>query len=327
MRKRHLALIACLIAVGVLPALAQQKDTNKQKLAELRKTIEGLDWEKVDFAALSPLERCRTLLLLNHALDELGSVALAEADLVGAFLDEQELSDAYAANPPEDKPLARTFEDGRKIAAALLKGPMSASSYTKELSETDEHGLAAYEKMYDATCQKKWDEFSESSHMLRSMVAFLKAKGKLKDYMAWAPTETNRRQAEYDKAVAAQPAATRPSAPGNQPAQGQPAEPAQQQQERTESGPAQQALYAAQQPAPTTVVTEDEGDWYPGWYNGAIDNARRDRPVHRDAQYQAQAQARVQQRQQNVQQHQQNPQQRPSNAPSTPPKTGGGRRQ
>ncbi len=255
-------------------------------------------------------------------------MAVAEADLVGAFLDEQNLSDAYAANPPEDKPLARTFEDARKIASALLTGPMSSSKYATALSQTDEQGLAAYEKTYDKTCRRKWETFGESSRALRSMVAFLKANGKLKAYMAWAPTETDRRQAAYDKAVATQPASSTPGATGRQAAESQTAEPAQQQQEQAESGPAEQALYAVeQQPAAGTVVVESDDDWYPGWYNGAIDNARRNRPVHRDPQYQAQAQARVQQRQQNVQQRQQNPPQRPGNAPpSAPPRTGGGGR-
>ncbi len=314
MKSRHLILIAGLIAVGMLPAPAQQKDANKQKLVELRKTIEGLDWEKVDFAALPPLGRCRTLLLLNHALDELGSIALAEADLAGAFLDEKNLSAAYAANPSADAPLARTFEDARKIAAALLQGPMAKSRYSSDLADTDANGLAAYEKVYDTTCRRKWETFTDNSRALRSMVAFLKANGKLKEYMSWAPTETDRRQREFEQASAALPAATTAPAARPAPPPGPAAEaatPAAQQQERIDSQPAQQALYAAQQPPPTEVEVGDDDGWYSGWYYGAVDNLKRDQALHRNVVYQEQARARVQQRQANV------PQQRPTNAPPT----------
>ncbi len=326
MRNRYLTLIAGLIAVGVLPAPAQHKDANKQKLVEMRKTIEGLDWEKVDFTALSPLERCRALMLLNHALDELGSVALAEADLVGAFLEEQNLSDVYAAKPPEGTPLARNFDDARKIASALLQGPMSTSRYATELSGIDAHGLEAYERLYDKTCRGKWEDFTKSSRALRSMVTFLKTNGKLKEYMAWAPTETAHRQGAYEQTVAARGTPPVPLPPAQAPDQPAPvATPAPQAQDRVDSQQAQQALYAAQQPASTPVVVEGDDDWYPGWYNGAIDNLKRDRPLHRDSEYQAQARARVEQRQNNVQRPAQ-PQ--PQQTPPSParPNAGGGRR-
>ncbi len=322
MRTCRLALIACLFAAGVSHAQTDVRDTHK-KLLELQKTLQKLDWEKVDFDALRPVERCRTLLLLNHALDELSAVALAEDDLLGAFLEEQNLSAEYAAKAPAGAPPARTFEDARKIAAALLAGPMATSPYASDLADTDENGLKAYENMYDRTCRGKWEGFAVSSQDVRSMVAFLKAKGKLKEYMNWAPTETNRRQVQYEQEQAAQPAAPapRPKAAGQEP-QGQPAELEQQQKERTESEPAQEALYAMQQPpAAQTVVVDDDG-WYSGWYYGAVDNLKRERAVHRDSGYQAQARARVEQRRDNWQ----GPA-RPSGVqPPARPRGGGGRR-
>jgi hypothetical protein len=300
MRNRQMVLTACLIAVGGWPVAAQEKATNKQTLTEMRKTVEGLKWQQVDFAAQSPLERCRTLMLLNHALDELDAAAVAEADLAGAFVEQNNLSEGYAKFLGSEPPVARSYEDARKIASALLKGPMSTSRYARELASSDAPGLAASEKVYDTTARRRWESFSETSHTLRKLVAFLKENGKLKEYMTWAPPETARRQEAFEQNSAAQPVAP-PAETAKKPAEPAPAGSAEQeQQNRTDSKQAQQALWAVQPPAPATpVVVQDDDDWYPGWYNGAIDNMKRRphaHPVYRNSEYQAQARARVQQR-------------------------------
>src|SRR5262245_48207859 len=207
MRPRPVTLIACLIAVAACPAIAQDKANSKQKLSEMRKTAEGLNWQKVDFAALSPLERCRSLMLLNHALDELDDAAVAEADMAGSFVEQQNLSEAYAASLASEPPVARSYDDAKKIAAGLLKGPMSGSRYSTELSSSDATGLALSEKAYDTSARRRWESFSNTSRELRKLVGFLKEKGKLKEYMTWVPVAAARQEDEFEQATAGKGAA------------------------------------------------------------------------------------------------------------------------
>jgi hypothetical protein len=89
MKACHLVLIVGLLALAASPASAQRSE-KQRKLEELRTALQTLEWQKVDLAALSLIERCRMLMLLNHALDELGSAALAEADLMGAYLEQHQ---------------------------------------------------------------------------------------------------------------------------------------------------------------------------------------------------------------------------------------------
>jgi hypothetical protein len=294
------ALVLWLSLSTAVLAHGQHADARKQ-FAEIRRTLDALDWQKVDFEGLSLLQRCRALMLLNHALDELGAAALAEVDLMGAYLEQQDLHAAYVAKPPEIPPRVQSFEDARKIAAALLKGPMASSRYATELSDTDDAGLKAYENLYEKTCREKWDGFMAHSKDLRSMAAFLNAKGKTKDYMAWAPAETDRRHAQHETEMAARRAAVVAKHEQTEhEQQTRAAELEKQQQERAASRHAQQALLAAAQSSQAaaqpaaTAQDEDDDDWYPGWYNGVIDNAKRH--THRDGAYQSGARARVEQR-------------------------------
>ncbi len=290
---RVVSLCALLAALGSPTGLAQNAD-QREKTANIHQTIEKLNWKEVDLDALSPLERCRTLMLMNHALGELGAVSLAEADLLGAFLEQEKLAEGYAALPAGQDTPRYSFQDACKISNALLKGPMSDSRYTTELSNTDDAGLQAYLKLYDPTCRDKWSELTATTGDVRRMVAYLKDKGKLKEYMAWAPSETERRQAAHEREMKDRRAA---AGEKQREAEAAASEAARERRELEESRKAQDVLAHVQQPAVGAVVqVEDDGDWYPGWYNGVLSNAQRPRPYHRHNGYQAEARNRVKNR-------------------------------
>lgn len=300
MKTQRCCLLMVVLGVGVSAAVAQ-RPADREGLAELKQSLQGLEWEKVDYDAQSTLERCRALMLFNHALDEIGAVAVAEADMMSEFLETQGLGQAYVSQPASDVVPTRTYEEGRKIAAALLKGPLADSRYATELSKTDDAGLAAYEKLYAKSCQDKWNEFVEPVRAVRGMAAFLKAQGKVKDYMAWAEAETERRQQLYEQEMADRRSAAAAEAEAKKAEQKARAEELEQQQrERAESRRAQQALYAAEQAQAAAaydgVAVDDDDGWYSGWYYGVAANARRG-GWYRDSGYRAQARDRVQQRQ------------------------------
>lgn len=285
----------CLCALA--PASAD-RDEMREQLLELKKTLSGLDWKSVDFSDVSVLERCRTLILLNESLDELGSTAVTEADLLGQFLEKQNLYDKYAADPPAATMVASDYDDACKIANAMLRGPMSDSRYATDLSDVDERGLQAYEKAYTKTCREKWGQFAAASHDARSMAAFLNAQNKIKDYMAWAEAETTRLQQQHNDEMAQRRAAVA-AQEQQEHAEHVKAEQQHEQehQQQVQSQLAQQAMYAAQQqeadaPVNTGTVVESGGyygsDWYPGWYYGVAANVRRPgafyrAPAHRTA--------------------------------------------
>jgi hypothetical protein len=290
-------MIAVLLGVGVAGA-ADRKPKARSEIAQLRQSLEGLKWKDIDYDSLSGLERCRALMLLNHAMAEVGAVAIAEADLMSEFVDKQNLGEEAASSPRVDAGLARNYEDARKIAVALLRGPMSGSSYATALANTDESGLKAYERLYDKPCRRKWSEFAECRQYVGSTAAFLKAKGKIKDYMAWADAESDRRQQEYEKEMAGRRTAAKAGAEQKK-AEGEArmAELEQQRQQQAESSrQAQQLLYGAQADASGAVVVDDDDDdddWLPGY--GIVRRAR-PRAWHRDRVYHTQARKRTNQR-------------------------------
>lgn len=302
MKAPYPALVLALLGVIVACSVAQPSD-NRTELQKLQQVVKGLDWHSTDFDAQTPIMRCRALMLLNHALEEIGAVDLAEADLMAEFAQKHGLSPTPSTSQPAYGQ-CRSFEDARKIAVALLKGPMAESSYATALADTDESGLKSYEGMYDKACRDKWSEYAEPALYVRDMAAQLKSAGKLKDYMAWVRVETERRQAEREAAWIAARDKAAVDAKEKEAVRAQEAEElARQREERTASRQAQQALYAAEQPAAaspgqTNVIVssdEDDDDWYPGWYYGVVSNVHRPRPHHRDQQYQAEARARLNQ--------------------------------
>lgn len=254
-------------------------------IAKWRDAIKDLKWKDVDPAKSSLLERCRALMLMNHALDELIGAGTAQADMMSEYIDQEQLGQEFASSPPPADAAPLTFDDGVKIATALLRGPMAQSTYATELSETDEQGLKAYENLYESTCQRKWSEKNECRRQLRAMAAFLKAKDKLKEYSAWAPGEVERRQQAYEAEMAQRRAATVAKAEAKTQADQQRASEAQQQrlqaQQQAASAQMQMAMAAAQQsaaqPAQANNTTSGgDDDWFPGWYYGVPANVRRD---------------------------------------------------
>jgi len=202
---RAIAKLSCGLAVlwcsGVV---AQQKPGElPPDLQSLPTEIKQLQWKSIDTSALSPLEHCRALLLMNHALDELSANATAEADLMSSYIETKKLGSQFASTPPPPAPPQLGYADAEKVAVALLKGPMSQSYYATELDDVSATGLASYEQLYERTCQRRWSEFAESRAQVRAMASFLGNNQMMSDYQAWATAEAALRQQQYEKKTAA----------------------------------------------------------------------------------------------------------------------------
>jgi hypothetical protein len=296
MNTHRSVMIAVLVGVGVAGVAAQQPAA-RDEVGQLMESIKDLKWEDVDYSAQSSLQRCRVLMLLNHALDEVGAAAAAEADLMSEFVDMQGLGQAFASEQLAGAGPARTYEDAQRIAVALLQGPMSASRYSTALADTDERGLQSYERLYDETCRRKWSEFAEPMQHVRSMAAFLKAKSKRKDYLAWAEAEFDRRQQQYETEMAERRAAAKGDTEQEEQARLERLRQKQAEKEQegeAESLQAQQALYAAHQPQVIVEVDDDDG-WHAGWYHGHARRAHR-RAWHQDTAHRTQVRERTDER-------------------------------
>jgi hypothetical protein len=286
------------IAISLSAGAAAQ--SKRPDLSSLPEVIKSLKWKEIDVAALTPIERCRSLQLLNGVLEEIGSAARAEADLMSEFLEKQDLGKDYASDstPPVAGPLV--YADGTKIAVAMLRGPLAQSSYATALSDvSDARLIESYVQLYDATAQRKWSEAVEARQQVRSMSHFLHVRNKVKDYETWVPSEVQRREQAFENEMAQRRAAARAKSEAkNQQeaaaAQERQQQAAQQEQER-QAAQMQQALAAAQQnqtQSQQNGVTGDDDDWYPGWYYGAVSNLGRT-GWYRDASYRGAAGARV----------------------------------
>jgi len=203
----RLFLIACMPAFLVTTTLAQAPKLPPE-LAALPDEIKRLPWQTIDMSSIQPLEHCRALLLLNHTLDALSDNATAEADLMSAYIEKNNLGTQFASTPPPPTPRGLMYPDAEKVAIALLRGPMSGSSYATELSDLGGGGLSSYEQMYSRTCTRRWSEFDEARHQVRAMSSFLGKTNKLQDYNTWATAESLRReQAAQQRAATAAAAA------------------------------------------------------------------------------------------------------------------------
>jgi hypothetical protein len=191
-------------ALGAAGAVAQSPPAQSlpPDVASLPNEIKTLPWQSIDLNAITPLEHARALLLMNHVLDEIASVRTSEADLMSAYIQQQNLGSELAKTPPPPVTKQLTFTDSEKIAVALLRGPMATSSYARQFSDNSGDGVAAYVQMYEGTCQRRWSELDEARQQVRCMAAFLQKKGKLKDYEAWANTESQKRQQQYEQSMA-----------------------------------------------------------------------------------------------------------------------------
>lgn len=248
--------------------LAQQGPID---ISTLPAEIKTLPWKAVDFSAVSAAERCRALLLLNDVLDEVNAQMTAEADLLSEYLDTQDLGPGYASQAPADDPKALTYEDGQKVAVALLRGPMAQTSYASQMVDQDADALKAYENLYQSTCKWKWGSMADNRLRVRGMSAFLEKQGKMADYKAWVPGEVARRE-EANKQEMAQRKADAQAKQQEQREQRQQQllakKDAELKQQQEATAQMQQALMAAQQSqsaAPTGVVV-DGG--YPNYYYG-----------------------------------------------------------
>ncbi len=210
------------------PALAQNGPLD---LKSLPAEIKSLKWKDIDFTAIPPLEQCRSLDLLNDSLDEIRAQMSADADLLSAYIEAKNLGPTFASQPPLQGPAPLTFQDGQRIAVALLRGPMAQSTYATELAGAPGDQLAAFQTMNLSSCQWKWNDMANSRLQVRSMAAFLTAQGKMDDFRAWIPGELARRAAERQAAIA----------------QGQAAAAAQQQQRQAQAQQRQQQEEAQQQ--------------------------------------------------------------------------------
>lgn len=273
MNKQLRIVTSMLLGIGVTGALAQTLKT-KDDVAELRQSLHGLKWKSVDYDALSTLDRCRALTLLDHALTEIGAVATAEADLMSQYVELQDLGVDFASSQTAETAPRRSYEDGQKTAAALLRGPMAESRYATMYAGSDETDLKASLHLHESGSRRKWRQFSESVQHVRSMSAFLKSKERYQGYLVWANAESDRRQQEHEQTMAENRAALHSrseQADENRTARAR--ELAEQRQQEQESRLAQQAIYAQSAAnAPGDVVQNyDDGDdrypnWYPNWY-------------------------------------------------------------
>lgn len=271
---RRLAFVLCLSA-GLSVVQAQ---TGPVDLSKLPAEIKSLKWQGLDFDAATPMERCRSLMLMNDVLDELGAQLTAEADLMSDYIDTKQMGPAFASQAPIDDAKALTIADGKKVALAMLRGPMAQSSYSTQLAGNADDALKAYEHLYQSTCQWKWGAMADNRLRVREMTKFLETKGAMADYRAWVPGEVARRT-EAQKAEMAQRQAAAQQQQQEQRIQRQQQllqqqeQRLQQQQQATQQ--MQQALSAAQQSQnqgqsqPNVQVNVGDGG-YPNWYYGGV---------------------------------------------------------
>lgn len=305
MRRSFTAFAAVVLAGSV--ATAQQA---KVDLAALPQQIKSLDWKSVDWAAASPLEQARSLMLLDQTLEEIGAQMTAEADLMSQYIDQANLGTQFVNSGVVDPGQNLSLQDGEKIALALLRGPMATSSYATSISDAQGSVLTAYTQMYSSTCNRKWSGAMDARMQVRAMSAFLTKSGKMADFNAWVPGEVEKRTKEHDAQMAAQRAA---AAQQQQQAQEQRIQQQQQQlaqqrgqlqqqeqQQQAATMQMQQAMAAASQSgqqsgggaAPAAIT---DGGVYPNWYYGGLGYAGTG-AWYRDAAYRGAACARTEAR-------------------------------
>jgi hypothetical protein len=203
----RLFLLTCVFPAAFATACLAQSQKLPSELAGLPDEIKTLKWPAIDMGQVSTLERCRALMLLNNTLDELSANAAAEAELMSAYVEKNNLGAQFAGTAPPPAPPALSFADAEKVAVALLRGPMRTSSYASNLAGLGAGALESYEQMYARTCARRWSEFDESRHLVRCMSSFLGKAKKLPDYDAWATAESARREAAAQQRAAAAPSA------------------------------------------------------------------------------------------------------------------------
>jgi hypothetical protein len=286
------------VLMGGSVAVAQK---TKVDLKTLPDTIKSLDWKSVDWNATPPLEQARALMLLDDVLDEMGAQMAAEADLMSQFIDEQGLGAQFAAMAPvEDKHL--TQEEAQRVAVAMLRGPMSGSSYATAISDATGNVLTAYVQMYSSTVNREWASAVESRQQMKSLAAFLASSGKMAAFREWAPGEMERQKKDQEAQAAAKRAAAVEQQKQQQ-AERQQAAQERKEQEAKQRAEEQQAALQMQQAMAAAQASQDSGaaaapvqynDSYPDWYYGGLGYATG--VWYRDEAYRGAAVARTENR-------------------------------
>jgi hypothetical protein len=188
-------------AASLAAAQAPPPGALPPEVANIPQTIQSLPWQSVDLTTVPPLEYDRALLLMNHVLDQIAPVRASEADLMSGYIEAQNLGPDFAKTPKPPAGKQLTYTDATKIAVAMLRGPMATSTYASPLSDASPDGLAAYQQMYESTCQRRWGEVTESVQQVRWMGTYLQHAGKMQDYQSWAKVESENRQLKFQLAM------------------------------------------------------------------------------------------------------------------------------
>ena len=265
-----MAAVGCVL-IGASLAIARQEQPD---LSGLPAVIKSGEWKSIDTTALTPVQRCRVLFLMDSSLDEIVAKNRAQADLLSQYIDESDLGKQCAAFVPPADPRPLTFDDAKKIATAMLEGPLAQSSYATMFADVnDPQVLSADEWLYESSSQRKWAEAVETRRQLIWMVGFLQSKDLVEAFRAWAPgaiaqheketaAAAERRQAEVEALVKAQDEAFRKRQQQLAQAQQQ-----QMQVQLATSMQLQQAFNAGQQPLQVAPQVVQPMTVYP--YNGA----------------------------------------------------------
>jgi hypothetical protein len=194
--------VSCLsgIAVGQAPpAAAAPGDAlglNDPQLAKLRK----LDWKSADFNALDAKHKCAALEALNHGLSAMGGKLDARAELMIDYIDQNQLSGAYAAAESKiaDPPNV-TFENLERLATAYIASPDGAAAFAAGFDDVPTAMLARYQSLYENSARREFADAMEGRWHVHSMGAFLQEQGKADGFRTWAAAEQKRRQAEFEQ--------------------------------------------------------------------------------------------------------------------------------
>ncbi|MBL8999759.1 MAG: hypothetical protein JNK25_01325 [Phycisphaerae bacterium] len=269
-------IIASLILASTVSISTAQQSID---LSTLPTEIKTLKWSAVDVGSLSPVQKCRALLVLNEVLDEMNAQLSVEADLMSEFIDTKGLGPSFASQPPAPEAAPLTMQNGLQIAAAMLAGPLADSSYATQMSDSSDEILKAYDTMYQSTCRGKWHTADASRLQVRAMSRFLQSHARMSDYQAWVPGEMQRRAAEAAKEQAARQAAeaaknkNQEAAFMQKQAEKISQQSAQLQQQQAAAAQMQRALAAAQQQnsqnaAPQNAPAAAPTEGYPEYYYG-----------------------------------------------------------
>jgi hypothetical protein len=190
--------ITSLLAVGADAPVASPFDKGDPEMRELNQ----LDWQKVDFDAQDLKTRCTSLMAMERVLKMLGGKSDARIELLVDYLDQQKLGQTFIAQQGQlPEPRQVSYEDGRKVAVALVQGRGKLSALNAEFDGCDDNMLKSYLSMYDKSSRRAFAEVIESRHNVRALALFVEKQGKFDDFSKWATAERDRRQLAHAEAM------------------------------------------------------------------------------------------------------------------------------